>query len=159
MAGKAKHRQPIIDAAVRLFRQQGYAATGLAELVEASGSPKGSMYHYFPDGKPSIATAAVEEAGRRVVETLEALAAKTASTGELLRGHAALLAGWMEKSGFHDGCPMTTVLLELAPDNQAVTEAGRRAFAARHDVLAAKLRADGFSAGEADRLAMLCTNA
>jgi len=52
MAGKAKHKQPIIDAAVRLFRQQGYAATGLNELVEASGSPKGSMYHYFPDGKP-----------------------------------------------------------------------------------------------------------
>src|SRR3546814_19414625 len=64
----------------------------------------------------------------------------------------------MEKSGFHDGCPMTTVLLELAPDNEAVTEAGRRAFAARQEVLAAKLRAAGFSAGEADRLAMLCTN-
>src|SRR3546814_13033927 len=63
-----------------LFRQHGYAATGLNELVEASGSPKGSMYHYFPDGKPSIATAAVEEAGRRVVETLEALAADRKST-------------------------------------------------------------------------------
>lgn len=159
MAGKARHKQPIIDAAVRLFRQQGYAATGLAELVEASGSPKGSMYHYFPEGKPSIATAAVEEAGRRVVETLEDLATKCPTTGALLRAHAALLAGWMEKSGFRDGCPMTTVLLELAPDNVTVTEEGRKAFAARQEVLAAKLRADGFSAGEADRLAMLCTNA
>lgn len=159
MAGKARHRQPIIDAAVRLFRQQGYAATGLNELVVASGSPKGSMYHYFPEGKPSIATAAVEEAGRRVVETLEELAVKCPTTGALLRAHAALLAGWMEKSGFRDGCPMTTVLLELTPANVAVTEAGRRAFAARQEVLATKLRADGISAAEADRLAMLCTNA
>lgn len=159
MAGKAKHRQPIIDAAVRLFRQQGYAATGLNELVEQSGSPKGSMYHYFPEGKPSIAVAAVEEAGRRVVDTLAALAEKSASTGELVRGHAGLLAGWMEKSGFRDGCPMTTVLLELAPGNVEVAEAGRRAFAARREVLAAKLRADGFSAEDAERLAMLCTNA
>ena len=159
MAGKAKHRQPIIDAAVRLFRQQGYAATGLNELVDESGSPKGSMYHYFPEGKPSIAVAAVEEAGLRVVGTLEALAAKSGSAGELLRSHAALLAGWMEKSGFRDGCPMTTVLLELAPDNLEVAEAGRRAFAARHDVLAQRLRADGMSSGDAERLAMLCTNA
>ncbi|KUO54559.1 MAG: TetR family transcriptional regulator [Sphingomonadales bacterium BRH_c3] len=159
MAGKAKHRQPIIDAAVRLFRQQGYAATGLNELVEQSGSPKGSMYHYFPEGKPSIAVAAVEEAGRRVVDTLAALAEKSASTGELVRGHAGLLAGWMEKSGFRDGCPMTTVLLELAPDNVEVAEAGRRAFAARREVIAAKLRDDGFSAEDAERLAMLCTNA
>lgn len=159
MAGKAKHRQPIIDAAVRLFRQQGYAATGLNELVEQSGSPKGSMYHYFPEGKPSIAVAAVEEAGRRVVDTLAALAEKSASTGELVRGHAGLLAGWMEKSGFRDGCPMTTVLLELAPGNVEVAEAGRRAFAARREVIAAKLRDDGFSAEDAERLAMLCTNA
>ena len=159
MAGKAKHRQPIIDAAVRLFRQQGYAATGLNELVDESGSPKGSMYHYFPEGKPSIAVAAVEEAGRRVVETLETLAGKSGSTGDLLRSHAALLAGWMEKSGFRDGCPMTTVLLELAPGNFEVAEAGRCAFTARHEVLAEKLRADGMSDGDAERLAMLCTNA
>lgn len=159
MAGKAKHRQPIIDAAVQLFRQQGYAATGLNELVRSSGSPKGSMYHYFPEGKPTIAIAAVEEAGKRVVETIVALAAKSGSTGELVREHARLLAGWMEQSGFRDGCPMTTVLLELAPDNLAVSEAGRRAFAARNEVLAAKLRDDGFAADDAARLALLCTNA
>ena len=54
---------------------------------------------------------------------------------------------------------MTTVLLELAPGNFEVAEAGRCAFAARHEVLAEKLRADGMSDGDAERLAMLCTNA
>lgn len=159
MAARAKHRQPIIDAAVTLFRQRGYAATGLNDLVEASGSPKGSMYHYFPEGKPSIAVAAVEEAGRRVVETIEAVAARTSSTADLLLEHATLLSGWMEKSGFRDGCPITTVLLELAPDDRAVTNAGRHAFDARLRVLRASLIDEGFDAERAEALALVCTNA
>lgn len=159
MAAKLKHRQPIIDAAVQLFRQRGYAATGLNDLVLASGSPKGSMYYYFPDGKPTIAAAAVEEAGRRVMETIEDIAARTGSTADLLVEHARLLGQWMEKSGFRDGCPMTTVLLELAPDDRVVTEAGRRAFAARLRILGDKLIEDGFEAREAEAMALLCTNA
>lgn len=159
MAAKAKHKQPIINAAVRLFRQRGYAATGLNDLVEASGSPKGSMYHYFPDGKPSIAVAAVEEAGRRVVETIEEIAARTSSTGEMLIEHARLLGEWMEKSGFRDGCPMTTVLLELAPQNRAVSDAGRQAFAARLRILRARLIEDGYDAHAAEAMALVCTNA
>jgi len=126
-----KHRQPIINAAVTLFRRQGYARTGLNDIVDVSGAPKGSLYHYFPLGKSSIAVAAVEEAGRRVATTIEALARECRSTGELLRAHARLLAGWMRSSGFRNGCPITTVLLELAPRERAVAEAGRKAYAAR----------------------------
>lgn len=159
MVGKVKHRQPIIDAAVRLFRQRGYAATGLNELVEASGSPKGSLYYYFPEGKPSIAVAAVEEAGRRVIATIEELAARTATTGELLIEHARLLGEWMEQSGFRDGCPMTTVLLELAPGDRAVAEAGRQAFAARLRLLRTRLEAEGHDLRTAEALALVCINA
>jgi TetR/AcrR family transcriptional regulator, lmrAB and yxaGH operons repressor len=154
-----KHRQPIIDAAVTLFRRQGYGATGLNEIVEDSGAPKGSLYHYFPAGKSSIAVAALEEAGRRVVKTLAQLARETPSTGELIRRHARLLAGWMRKSGFRDGCPITTVLLELAPKDRAVAQAGRQAYAGRLAVLTDKLVADGFPAERAERLAGLCVSA
>jgi TetR/AcrR family transcriptional repressor of lmrAB and yxaGH operons len=154
-----RHRQPIVDAAVRLFRRQGYAGTGLNDIVDASGAPKGSLYHYFPAGKASIAVAAVEEAGRRVAETMTSLANETRSTGDLLRAHARLLSGWMRKSGFKDGCPITTVLLELAPKERAVAEAGRKAYAARIDVLKRKLISDGFSPVVAARLAVLCVSA
>src|SRR5271163_4476648 len=98
MPAVPKHRQPIVDAAVTLFRRQGYSGTGLADIVEASGAPKGSLYHYFPAGKTSIAIAAVEEAGRRVAATVADLARRTDSTAELLVAHARLLAGWMRKS-------------------------------------------------------------
>jgi len=154
-----RHRQPIINAAVTLFRRQGFARTGLNDIVDVSGAPKGSLYHYFPLGKSSIAVAAVEEAGRRVVATVERLASECASSGDLLRAHARLLAGWMQKSGFRNGCPITTVLLELAPRERAVTEAGRKAYAARLSILSRKLVEDGFARARADALAVLCISA
>jgi TetR/AcrR family transcriptional regulator, lmrAB and yxaGH operons repressor len=154
-----KHRQPIIDAAVTLFRRRGYGATGLNEIVDESGAPKGSLYHYFPAGKSSIAVAAVEEAGRRVAATVAKLASETKSTGELLKAHARLLAGWLRKSGFRDGCPITTVLLELAPEDRAVAQAGRDAYAVRLGILTEKLIADGIAPARAARLAGLCVSA
>jgi len=156
---KQKHREPIIDASVRLFRRNGYSATGINDIVEHSRSPKGSLYHYFPGGKTSIAVAAVEEAGRRVCATLEELAKRCSSTSELIRSHAALLGKWMRASGYRDGCPMTTVLLELAPEDRAVTAAGRRAYADRVAILRQKLVDDGFTPQQAGRLASLCTSA
>ena len=159
MPAVPKHRQPIINAAVTLFRRQGFSRTGLNDIVDVSGAPKGSLYHYFPDGKSSIAVAAVEEAGRRVAATVAKLAAECGSTGELLRAHARLLAGWMQDSGFRNGCPITTVLLELAPRERAVSEAGRKAYAARLSILRDKLVADGFARPRAEALAVLCTSA
>jgi TetR/AcrR family transcriptional repressor of lmrAB and yxaGH operons len=159
MAPKQKHRQPIIDAAVTLFRRRGYAATGMNDIAEASGAPKGSMYHYFPEGKPSIAVAAVEEAGLRVEKTLRELADRSTSTGVLIEAHAALLGRWMAASGFRDGCPITTVLLELAPGDRAVAAAGRRAYARRVEILRGRLVADGHDALRAANLASLCTSA
>jgi TetR/AcrR family transcriptional repressor of lmrAB and yxaGH operons len=156
MPAVPKHRRPIVDAAVTLFRRQGYAGTGLNDIVDTSGAPKGSLYHYFPAGKASIAIAAVEEAGKRVAETMAKLVSETSSTADLLRAHARFLSGWMRKSGFRDGCPITTVLLELAPKDRGVAEAGRKAYASRIDVIKSKLITDGFSPIRAERIAILC---
>lgn len=159
MSASPKHHKAIVDAAVTLFRRKGYSGTGLADLVSLSGAPRGSLYHFFPDGKTSIAEAAVREAGQRVFATIEGLAKDAGSTGELLCEHAKLLAGWMEKSGYRDGCPITTVLLEMAPDDALITEAGREAYSARVRALSARLVIDGFSPERAYRLAILSSAA
>ena len=54
---------------------------------------------------------------------------------------------------------MTTVLLELAPDDREVTKAGKRAYADREQVIVTKLMQDGFPPDRAERLAGLCTSA
>ena len=43
----------IVSAAWKLFYEQGYDDTTIEEIVEASGTSKGSFYHYF-DGKDAL---------------------------------------------------------------------------------------------------------
>jgi TetR/AcrR family transcriptional repressor of lmrAB and yxaGH operons len=154
-----RHRDAIVRTAVRLFRQQGYAATGLNQLVAESGAPKGSLYHYFPDGKASIAAAAVSAAGERVTHTLRELAAQGLSPGDRLRRYGALLAGWMSASGFRDGCPIATTLLETAPQAEAVRAAGERALGAWHDAFAGQLVEQNVAPDRAKRMASLAVAA
>ncbi len=43
----------IVSAAWKLFYQQGYDDTTIEEIVEESGTSRGSFYHYF-DGKDAL---------------------------------------------------------------------------------------------------------
>lgn len=155
MSAPPKHRGAIVRAAATLFRRNGYAATGINEIAELAGAPKGSLYHYFPDGKDAIGEAAVRFAGKGLVVTLEKLEAEHRSAASMLQAYCRLLAGWMAKSGFRDGCPISTTLLESAPQSERIAQAGREAFAAWGVVIARALIRDGFSKPEARRLSTL----
>ncbi len=128
MANAPKHKEKLVRTAMRLFRRQGYASTGLQQILEESETPKGSLYHYFPNGKEGLGEAAVIEAGKLVRTTLEGLAARHPDPKAFLRGYCATMAGWMAESGYRSGCPVATTLLENAPQSPAITKAGRAAI-------------------------------
>jgi AcrR family transcriptional regulator len=52
-------RQKILNAAIDLFSEVGYAAAGLGEIIERAGMTKGALYHHF-DSKEALATAIIE---------------------------------------------------------------------------------------------------
>jgi TetR/AcrR family transcriptional regulator, lmrAB and yxaGH operons repressor len=155
MSTPPRHRGAIVRAAAMLFRRNGFAATGINEIAEVSGAPKGSLYHYFPKGKDQIAEAAVRFAGKGVVATLEKLEKEHQSAASMIRAYCRLLAGWMAKSGFRDGCPIATTLLESAPQSTEMAAAGREVFTDWCAVIARALVRDGLGKAEAKRLATL----
>ncbi len=159
MAAPPKHRGAIVRAAATLFRRNGYAATGINEIAEVAGAPKGSLYHYFPAGKDQIGEAAVRFAGKGVVATLEKLEQEHRTAAAMMQAYCRLLVGWMAKSKFRDGCPISTTLLESAPQSAAIALSGREAFAAWRGVIARALLRDGFSRAEARRLSTLVVSA
>ena len=154
-AGHGRHRDAIVEAAATLFRRQGYAATGLADILALAGAPRGSLYHYFPEGKAAIGTAAVERAGGLVAATLSALVRDQRNAADAVAAYGILLAGWMAGSDWRDGCPVTTVLLEITPDLPGPTAAGARVLGEWVGILAEALVRDGVEAGRAMRLARL----
>ncbi|MEL6270053.1 MAG: TetR/AcrR family transcriptional regulator [Chloroflexota bacterium] len=46
---KQETRERILDAALNVFSNKGYHDTRLDEIVDESGTSKGSIYHYFPN--------------------------------------------------------------------------------------------------------------
>ena len=40
-------RQRLVECAARLFWKNGYSATGISEILQQTGLPKGSFYFYF----------------------------------------------------------------------------------------------------------------
>ncbi len=153
LAQARKHRNALIWAAAKLLRRQGYAATGLAEILSESGAPRGSLYYYFPGGKEEIAAAAVEAAGGLVDKTLEQLSAETADFSTFLDRYAEMLAGWMAASKFRDGCPIATTLLETVPMSDLIGSAGQTVFGRWRSIIAEVLRRDGWPAADAQPFA------
>lgn len=129
MAKAARHRNSLIQAAIRLFREQGYANTGLNQILTLSKAPKGSLYYYFPNGKEQLAQESIQLAGQVVEETLRELARVAETPADFITAYCELLAGWMADSQFKSGCPIATTVLETVPESARLTSACRNVFA------------------------------
>jgi AcrR family transcriptional regulator len=147
-------RNDAIRTAVRLFRIQGYAATGLTQILEESGAPKGSFYFHFPGGKEELALEALDVYGREVEAGIRRL-------GEAYRGDAAGFvralcegaAEEMRRSDWHLGCAAQVLASELAPDNARATAAVNAVFAGWAAAITEVLRSGGLVGKLADRRA------
>lgn len=64
---QAEGRQLILDAAARLFREQGYAATSLREIAGECGMKAGSLYYHF-ESKDEIVSEVLRLGVERVAE-------------------------------------------------------------------------------------------
>ena len=95
----------------RLLRDQGYTATGRAQLLAESGVSNGSLYHHFPGGMEEVAEAALEASGREVADALsEALdGAHNAGEGVVRFLDIAQGAAIGEQCA---GCPVAPTALE-----------------------------------------------
>jgi TetR/AcrR family transcriptional repressor of lmrAB and yxaGH operons len=143
-----------LDATARLVRERGYAATGIADVVTASGAPKGSLYFLFPGGKEQLVAESLARAGALTCELMRAALtnSKTAHAGlELIFG---ALTSELESSDFRVGCPVATVAAE-APDAPLVREEVSRAMTSWHAVIRERLVTAGARPKRADDLAEL----
>ena len=57
----AETKRNLLDAALKLFAENGYSATTVRDISRNAGMADGLLYHYFPDGKKEILLVLVEE--------------------------------------------------------------------------------------------------
>src|SRR5271168_3807404 len=65
-------RRKILDAAVEVFNEVGFATADRGTIIERTGMTKGAFYHHF-DSMESLASAIIEEGAELVVNELGAM--------------------------------------------------------------------------------------
>lgn len=61
MAGATRER--ILQTGAELFRRQGFAGTGVKQIVAEASAPFGSIYHFFPGGKEQLGEEVIRSSG------------------------------------------------------------------------------------------------
>lgn len=148
-------RDHIIETACELLELQGYHATGLNQIIKESGSPKGSLYHYFPGGKEELAAEAVARVGRMVLDRIRANLAAIDDPAAAVPGFIRQIAYNVELSGYRAGGPITTLALETASTNERLREECQRIYDDWRTAFADKLMASGWPPDRAGRQAQL----
>lgn len=147
MAGESRDR--MVAGAARLLAQRGLQATSFSEVLAATGAPRGSIYHHFPDGKDQLVAEAVDLAAAHAVALLETVVGRPADeVSEFFLGM------WREvlvRSELDAGCAVLAVT--VATDSPELLAHTAVAFRSWRNRLADLLQAGGLGPRHAQRFA------
>jgi TetR/AcrR family transcriptional repressor of lmrAB and yxaGH operons len=145
-------KRKLVAATAVLLQRKGFHATGLSDIVAESGAPRGSIYFYFPDGKESLACAALDESGERWREAILAVVASEPDPAKSILAVCTFLAASLDSSDYEEGCPLATVALEAAASSEAVRATVSRHYRLWTEVIAERLLGAGIPHEAASRL-------
>ena len=148
-----RSRAALIDTAATLFRRQGYAATGLNQILDESGVKPGSLYHHFPQGKQQLAAAVVETAGAGIEQLLRRFLATDRSVADMVDRWIDLLVAGLAGDQ-RDGCPIEPIATESVNASPLVREASARAFSGWCRAIEERLHAEGWPIADAKNAAV-----
>ena len=153
-------RERMVISAALLIRERGAHPTAIADVLEHSGAPRGSAYHYFPGGRTQLLCEAIDYAGAYIAARIAGAKSGLDALDDLIAAYRTQLV----RSDYRAGCPVVAVTVEAGdPAKQdqptPVIDRAAAAFARWTDLIAARMVADGVSAPRAEQLAMLSTTA
>jgi AcrR family transcriptional regulator len=151
-------KQRIVQATGELFREQGYVATSVKQIVVEAEAALGSVYHYFPGGKVELGAEAVRVSGGLYEQLIPAVfdAAPDVVTG--VRDFFDGAGEHLVDTNYADACPIATVALETSSLSEAMRQACEDVFERWIVAGAERFYAAGVTQARARELtiAMLC---
>ena len=151
MSENSTARDRLVVGAREVFSERGIAGASLSDIVDRSGAPRGSLYHYFPAGKAQLAEESTTAAGRMMASTISGLCA-TKGPAEALSVIVNYFRNLLLNSDYAAGCPVAAGALEGGEAPSAGHAAGD-AFGAWEQILAAALWQNGMTKAKSEVLA------
>ena len=152
-------RQRMIDATLRLLRSQGLRATGMNQIVSASSSPRGSIYHHFPGGKEQLVVEVLWTAGQVVANRIRDVLDTHQTVAEALRAYVLAYAEEIRQADFERGCPVGNVAMDAAATSPTLRQVCDEIFSGWAELIARRLEREGHKTGEAAALAQFVISA
>jgi len=134
--GKANTRNKILEHAGRIVRQKGFNNTGIQEILDSAGVPKGSFYFYFKS-KDDLGLALIDHYGESLVLLRNSLLAK--ATGTPLERLRKLFVGmrlFFSQEEWRSGCPIGNLTQEMG----ALSDAFRSRLGAVFNIMQDAIR-------------------
>jgi TetR/AcrR family transcriptional regulator, lmrAB and yxaGH operons repressor len=150
---EADTRSRILRAALRLFRKHGYHGVGITDILLQAQSPKGSMYHHFPDGKEEIGAAVVAMIADGVWQLIEA-ADPLLSPSAVVAEVGAVFSDGMVRTR-HELCALFAAFVAEKASAPRLAKAVDEAYSRIAAALEKRLRHGGFTPAQARDRAML----
>ncbi|OBH56369.1 TetR family transcriptional regulator [Mycobacterium colombiense] len=155
----ATEKQPdtrvrLVESAAELFSRQGFGATGIKAVLAAAAAPYGSLYHFFPGGKQELGAAALAHGGARYRELLESVYPPDADVVEATANSFVQAAGLLEGTDYGYACPIATIALEVANNDELMRTAASDAFESWLEVLEQRFTTAGMTAERAREVAV-----
>jgi AcrR family transcriptional regulator len=119
----AHTKDRIMDRSAELFRRQGYAGTGIKQILAAADAPFGSLYHFFPGGKEQLAAATIRSSGQLYTELFATIAAHAPDVPTAVGDFFSGAADTLRDTDYADACPIATVALEVSSTNEQLRQA------------------------------------
>ena len=117
---KTTTRERLITTAAELFWKQGYAQTGVNEIIQQAQATSGSFYHFFPT-KEDLLLAVVDHVAE-IFET-EVFDPASDGAGDAVEALFAVLGHYRQRlldSGFVFGSPMASLAAEVSENHPLV---------------------------------------
>jgi len=109
----------LLEAGLDLVHAHGFAASGVKDITDAAGVPKGSFYAYFAS-KEALGAAILEHYWSDIEQRLLPILDAEGSADERIRGFFHALADEHEASDFILGCLIGKMSLELGGSSEPV---------------------------------------
>jgi AcrR family transcriptional regulator len=116
-------RDRLIQSGAELFRRQGYAGTGVKQIVEAAGAPFASLYHFFPDGKEGLGAETITWSGAMYGQLIDLIYDASPDPVRATRTFFEAAADTVRDTDYADACPIATVALEVASTSEPLRQA------------------------------------
>jgi TetR/AcrR family transcriptional repressor of lmrAB and yxaGH operons len=146
-------RERLLRAGEQLFRTQGYAGTGLKQLTQTADAPWGSLYHFFPEGKAQLGAEVLHYAGQLYGAGWHGVFKRYPNPGEAIEKVFLAEITTLTRSDYRDGCPITSVTMDVASTSEALRAACADAFGGWLAQIETGLRAAGAPEDAAKALA------